>query len=189
MQNGKSTNENAVHQYKKTSFKAGQILPDAPEGGWEATCLKGKTRVKPTKDGDPMVSFVFRLDTADDDKNEHAQGTQLTKRIILANETSKLPAFAKRRTKMDLRALAEACGFDLDIIPENLVEDGDDQETVEAKLRPFIEAVEGQTMQVWTTHRDDKRNPGQKDVEIHFSKPGAAYGAPTTLSSRDNDDE
>jgi len=188
LNNGKS-NE-SVHQYKKTSFKAGTILPDAPEGEFEATCLRGKTRIKPTQAGDPMVIFTFRLDTAADEKNEHVQGTtQLPKMIILANETSKLPAFVKRRTKLELRSLADQGEFDLDIIPEDLVEDNDGQEEVEAKLQPFVEAVEGKTFTVWLTHRDDNRNPGQKQVEIHFSKPGAAYGAPVTLASRDSDDE
>lgn len=191
--NGRSdqnTNQGVVNQYKRTTFNANVILPDAPIGEWEATAIKGKAKVKATQNGDPYVLFSFRLDKAADEENEFAQGTVLTKMLVLGGDTSKLPAFAKRNTKLELRALANQAGFDLDIVPQEVVEsDEDTQEMIEARLRPFIDAVEGNAFTIWTTHRDDKRNLGQKQVDIHFSKPGSAFGAPAGLAARDSDDE
>jgi len=183
--------------YKKTSFEAGKILPDAPAGSWRGSFLAGKTTVKPTQSGDPMVTFTFRLEVANEEENEASVPTQLPARFILASDKgSSLPAFAKRNTKLELRALAAQLGFDLDIIPTEIVTDEiaemspeDANEAIRAALQPFIDAVEGQEADAWTTLRDDKRNPGQKQVDLHFSKPGSAYGKGGSVASRDEDEE
>ena len=189
MQNGSSDGSGAVlaGNYKRGSFQAGTILPDAPVGEWATTVLRGKTRVSPTKNGDPMITFQVRLDTAAEEDNESSQGTQLPLRVIITDDRDgKTPAFAKRRTKMLLRSLADQCGFDLDILPS---EWGDTEEAVKAAFAPFIAAVEGSNLQVWTTHRERKGEAGVIDVDVNLTKPGSAFGPGTGLGSRATDDE
>lgn len=186
MGNNSNGSSEGVIQYKRGSFDAGTILPDAPVGGWDATVVRGKTTVKPTKNGDPMITFQVRLDLAYEEDNETFQGTQLPLRVIITDDRDgKTPAFAKKRTKALLRNLAAQCGFDLDIVAR---EWGDTADAVQAAFQPFINAVEGNNLEVWTTHRERKGEPGVIDVDINLTKPGSAFGAGGGLASRDDDE-
>lgn len=178
MGNSSNGSGEATLQYRKIKFEAGRILPDAPAGEWQATVVRGKSRVSPTKNGDPMITFQVRLDKAEDEANESFEGTQLPLRVILVDDADGgTPAFAKRRTKMLLRELSAQCSFDLDIVPNEL---GDTQAEVESALKPFINAVEGSGLNIWTTLSDDRQDPTIKRVDVHLSRPGSSYGGGQT---------
>lgn len=166
--------------YKRIgSYTADTIAPDAPEGGWQVNALAGKTKIKPTASGDPMVTFQFRLTEADEDNNESYTGTQLVARVIFYSEddTTVNPR-AKKMNKQRLHELCRAAKVDLNVIPTG------PWENPEEALTPFVEAVEGAGLiQAYTVHRTNK-DTGMKDVELQFKKPGTFT---TPGSSRGND--
>lgn len=189
MQNGNGNT--TIRNNKRIAYNASAILPDAPEGEWQATVVRGKSKVSVTKEGEgnPMVTFNFRLDTAETEDNATYQGTTLPKYIsFVADNDGSIPAFAKRNTKMDLRALSAECGFDLAIIPDEM---SLDVEELKAQLAPFIDAVEGKSFTIWTKHRDDRRNPGLKQVDVVLTRPGSSFGggASSTLARAEDEDE
>lgn len=185
MQNGK---QETTLSYKKTSFKAGVILPDAPAGEWEVTIVRDKTTIKPDKNGSPMVTFTMRLDTAAEESNESFQGTTLPFRVFfLSDEDNSVQSFRKNRGKRDLAVLADNCGFDLDIIPDSIGGEEPSDESVKEDLAAFVEAVEGKSFTAWTSIRPNK-DTNEPMVNISLTKPGAAYGAPAAVA-RSNDDE
>lgn len=177
-----------VITYKKVTHSPGAIPLDAPAGGWDGEFLQGKTKVKPSSKGDPMVTFQLKITGADEEANEGCvDGRVLFVRVMLyADGDTSVHRYAKTQSAKLERGLAAACKFDLNIIPKDLP---NNQEELEAALRPFIEAVEGNSVHFWTTLRDDNRNPGQKQTDVHFSKPGAAFGGQGLSSRHDDDDD
>jgi hypothetical protein len=181
MDNGKSSQ--AVHQYKKVQFNASEIPMDAPAGEWEFTAVRGKTTVKPIQSGAsagyPMVTFQLRIDGAAETENEAYKGTQLPFRItIVSDNDGAIPGWMKRRAKLQLRALADACGFDLDIIPNNI--------SGEEDLAAFINAVEGNTFTGYTTA--SRREGWEHTVDVSLTKPGA-FGAASAGATPSRDEE
>lgn len=158
--NGRSM---TTHQYNKVTFNASVLLPSVPEGEWEVTILNGKTRVSPTKNGDPMITFVARLDTAENEDNEHCQGEQLFFRIMFPDQADPSKSRFVNMQKRKLRDLANSLGISLDLIPDTI-------ENPESDFRPFIEAVEGKSGTAWTRHSKNKQT-GETDVELEFAAP------------------
>lgn len=160
-----------VRDYKRIGgYNADTIAPDAPEGGWQVTALTGKTKVKPTAGGDPMVTFQFKLTEADDDRNEAYLGVNLFVRVIFYDDQdTTVSARAKSMNKTRLQDLCRAASIDMSIIPN----DEESWKNPEAALQPFVDAIEGKTFQGYTSHRKNKENPGLTDVELGFRKPGS----------------
>lgn len=169
-------------KYNKVKFDPNFVRPDAPEGEWEATIVRGKSKVAPVQSGnnqgDPMLSIQVRLDSAADEANEHAQGTILTKRIMFPDDSNpKTKVFVSRRSKQDYNDLCRATGTDPDIRPVEM-------EDPEEDLKPLIEAVEGKSITMWTSHR--KKPDGSISVEVNFRAPGSFN---TPAGGRDSDEE
>ena len=158
-----STNSESTHQYNKVTFGA-EILPDAPEGEWAATIVRGRSKVSPTKNKDPMLTINVKLDRAEDAENESSQGTTLPVRFIFGDDNGK-NRWMTNRTKKELNAICSQLGLDPDIYA--LSADKDPGEC----LAPFIELLEGREVQCWTTHRVNKQD-GRTETNITFSKPG-----------------
>ena len=171
-----SSNGTAVLEYNPTKF-GNEILPDAPEGGWEMTILRGKSKVGPTKNKDPMLTISVKLDRADEDENESAQGTQLTVRFIFGDDSG-ARKWALNRTKRELNAV---CGqLDLDPGAYTLSGTRDPGE----QRAGFIQLIEGKSLKGYTTHRVNKQT-GFKETNVTFVRPSQYAGAANVAASDD----
>lgn len=169
----------------KIQFKPRQLSheqrPDAPEGKWEMSIPKGKSKVVQTaadKGGDPGILIMVRLDKADEEKNESFQGSFIGVRLYFydqGNPDKRKGANANLRTAIDL---AEACELDVkDVYPDEI----NDVEDLEA----IIEKLEGKKFEAWTIHRQGTMPNGDTtiNVDVRFKEPGAG------LRTRSSEDE
>jgi hypothetical protein len=174
-----STNGAQKLQFKprKTST---EIQPDAPEGGWKARIVKGKSKVTVTQNGDPRLVVPMKLETAHEEKNEKFQGVEVQFGAIVFDDADDSKRRAANINKRELRALIEACGEDFaDVYPTSVESAAD--------FDPIIEAIEGKTLDVWTVHSSYTAASGEEvnKIEIRFKKPG---GGLVTKSSDDEDE-
>ena len=169
-------NGTQTHDDKKLSWKprklSKEILPDAPEGEWEARIPKGKSKVTVTQKGDPRILISFKLEKAADEENEKFQGAEVTFSAIIFDEEDPDRRRASNMMKGRLRALCEWAGVELaDVFPEECNSPED--------FKALFDAVEGSTGTVWTVHSKRKAESGEEmtDTEVRFSKPGGGAQA------------
>lgn len=176
-------------QEAKIAFKprtlAHEQRPDAPEGKWEMSIPKGKSRIVQTaaeKGGDPGLLIMVRLDKADDEKNESFQGSLLPIRLYFydqENPEKRKGANMMLRNAMDL---AEACELELkDVYPDEIRDVGD--------LQDILDKLEGKRFDGWTTHRRGSMPNGDPtlNVDIRFKEPGT--GLQTSRADADEEEE
>lgn len=176
MANGTAT-QDAKMKFKPRKT-ATEVKPDAPEGEWEVVIPKGKCKKVVSQNEDPGVRVAFQLKVAADEKNETFQGTILYQGIYFYDEAD---GEKRRAANMSLgfaKGLCEATGVDFDEVYPKAVNTLDD-------LDPFVEALEGQKLTIWTVHRPGKSASGEPilNIDIRFKKPGSS------LVTKGNDDE
>jgi hypothetical protein len=174
MNNG-TTTERRLSWKPRTSSK--EIVPDAPEGEWEASIPKGKIKVTSTQKQDPRLLIPFRLDKAADKANESYQGATVPLSIIFFDEEDPERIKAANMMKVRLRAACEALGVDYDEVYPETIETEEDFNAIK-------DAFEGKSATIWTVHTSRKTENGETivDTDIRFSKPGRA-------SARHEDEE
>jgi hypothetical protein len=173
-----STNSTPKVKFKPRTTSP-ELQPDAPEGGWTARVVKGKSKVLTTKAGDPRLVMTLKLEKAHEDENEKFQGVEVQFAAIIYDDNDATKSRAANINKRDLRAFIEGCGGDFaDVYPTSVASDED--------FEPIIEACEGQTLDVWTVHDSYKANSGEtvNQVKVQFRKPGSA-----SLINKDDEDE
>jgi hypothetical protein len=162
-----------------------EIQPDAPEGEWGALIPKGRTKITttaPEKGGDPVINWEFKLEKAEDEKNEHFQGQVITTRSTFYDASDSNRRKAANMQLTWLRSLCEACDVEFsEVYPEELSSPDD--------LTPPIDAIEGKRITIWTVHRKSQSASGEDmvNVDIRFKKPGA--GLVTKTDADDDDDK
>jgi hypothetical protein len=179
MANGTQTQE------KKLQFKprksSTEIQPDAPEGEWESLIPKGKCKVLVTQKGDPRLIIPFKLEKAEDEKNEPFQGSEVSMSIIIFDDADPEKRRGANMMKGRLRALCEAADLDFGEVYPTEVNDASD-------FDPLFRALEGKRLTVWTVHTKRTAESGEEvtDTEVRFKKPGAGL---VTKGASDDDDE
>jgi hypothetical protein len=173
-------------QAQKIQFKprktVTEIQPDAPEGEWEVTIPKGRSKIfatAPEKGGDPGINWEFKLLKAEDEKNESFQGSTINQRTTFYDQSDSARRKAANMQLQWMRGLCEACDVDFsEVYPESL-ESSDD-------LSPLIDALEGKSLTIWTVHRKSTTASGEEmlNVDIRFKKPGAGL-----VSKTEDDDD
>lgn len=176
-------------QESKLNFKPRKISheqrPDAPEGKWEASIPKGKSKpvtTAPEKGGDPGMLLSIKLDKADDEKNESFQGAIIPLRIYFYDQSDpdkRRGANANLRTATEL---SEALELELsEIYPDEIKSEQD--------LWDIIEKLEGKHFDVWTVHRKSTMPNGDAtiNVDLRFKEPGA--GLQTRKIDEDEEEE
>lgn len=180
MANGTQTTSGSKIQFKPRKL-ATEIQPDAPEGGWEATIPKGKSKIFQTaadKGGDPGVSIAFKLEKANEEANEPFQGSIVNQRVTFYDQADPDRRKAANMNLQFMRNMCEAMDIEFDeVYPANLTSPDD--------LAPFLNAIEGQKVDIWTVHRNSVMGNGESviNVDIRFKKPGAG------LVSKDADED
>ena len=161
-----------------------EIQPDAPEGEWEALIPKGRCKIfvtAPEKGADPGINIEFKLEKAEDEKNETFQGSTVNNRCTFYDQTDSARRKAANMQLQWMRGLCEALDIDFgEIYPEEL-NDADD-------LVPLVNAIEGKRLKIWTVHRKSTAASGEEmlNVDIRFKKPGAGL---VTKTGEDDDEE
>ena len=143
MANGTATQE------KKLAFKprktSTEIQPDAPEGEWQARIPKGKCKCLVTQKGDPRLIIPFKLEKAEDEKNESHEGSEVSLSIIVFDDEDPAKRRGANMMKSRLRALCEAVDVDWTEVYPTEVNDTSDFDAL-------FSALEGKTLTVWTIH-------------------------------------
>ena len=163
---------------RKTST---EIVPDAPEGEWESRIPKGKCKMTVTQKGDPRLIIPFKLEKADDEKNEPFQGSEVSMSIIVFDEEDNEKRRGANMMKGRLRALCEAVEVDWEELYPTEVSKAED-------FDPLFRALEGKTLTIWTVHTTRTNDSGETitDTEVRFKKPGAGL---VTKGAVSDDDE
>ena len=163
---------------RKTST---EIVPDAPEGEWESRIPKGKCKMTVTQKGDPRLIIPFKLEKADDEKNEPFQGSEVSMSIIVFDEEDNEKRRGANMMKGRLRALCEAVEVDWEELYPTEVSKAED-------FDPLFRALEGKTLTIWTVHTTRTNDSGETitDTEVRFKKPGA--GLVNRDDSEDSDE-
>jgi hypothetical protein len=121
----------------------------------------------PEKGGDPGVTWEFKLEKAEDKKNEHFQGSTITQRSTFYDEADSNRRKAANMQLTWLRSLCEACDVEFsEVYPAELTSSDD--------LTALIDAIEGKRITIWTVHRKSQTTSGEDmvNVDIRFKKPG-----------------
>jgi hypothetical protein len=164
-------------EYKPVNnFDVNEIAPDAPEGEWKATIPRGKCKVQPTREEKlPMIIVPIRLESTDEsgEEFEKALGTELSVFLVFGGRTAQGERMAKRRIK----EVCEAADVDTDVIPKKITDPPND-------LDPFIRALEGKKLTVWTRVQT-RKDTGEDTTEILFRDPNQAL----RRADQDDDDE
>lgn len=161
-----------------------EIQPDAPEGQWDVLIPKGRSKISataPEKGGDPVITWEFKLEKADDEKNESFQGSTINQRSTFYDQADSARRKAANMQLTWIRGLCEACEVEFsEVYPEEL-NDADD-------LTPLVDALEGKRLTIWTVHRKSTTASGEEmlNVDIRFKKPGA--GLVSKTADDDNED-
>jgi len=185
MANGTQTQGGGSKIQFKPRKLATEIQPDAPEGGWEAIIPKGKSKIFQTaadKGGDPGISIAFKLDKAMEEANENFQGSIVNGRVTFYDQSDADRRKAANMNLQFMKNMCEAMDIEFDeVYPANLNSPDD--------LAPFLNAIEGQKVDIWTVHRESTMGNGEKviNVDIRFKKPGAGLVSKTDDDDADNE--
>jgi hypothetical protein len=156
-------------------------IPDAPEGEWEARIPKGKCKVLVTQKGDPRLIIPFKLEKAEDEKNESFQGSEVQMSVIIFDDADNEKRRGANMMKDRLRNLCNAVDVDFgDVYPTDIEDD--------TSFKPLFGALEGKTLTIWTVHTTRQNESGETltDTEIRFKKPGSGL---VTKGANDDEDE
>ena len=168
---------------KKRSWKprktSTEIKPDAPDDEWEDPIPKGKCKVLVTQKGDPRLVIPFKLVTANDEKNESHQGSEVSVSIIIFDDEDPEKRRGANMMKTRLRNLCNALDVDFGEVYPTEVNSEED-------FDPLFAAIEGQKLTVWTVNSkriNESTGEEQTDTDVRFSKPGSG------LATKGKDDE
>jgi len=182
MANGTSTQS----QDKKLNIRptriSKEIRPDAPEGEWKFSIPRNKGKIRPTRNGDPMLIVPFRLDKAEDEKNESFQGTEVSTMVVFFSEEDASKRRAANMSLLRLRSLCEAVEIDFDEVPD---------EITEKSLKTFLELLEGKRGTCWTKHttrKDEQSGEDVTNVDVLFKDPNKS-GLSTRSADKDEEEE
>ena len=171
---------------KKLQFKprksSTENIPDAPEGEWEALIPKGKCKVTVTQKLDPRLIIPFKLEKAEDEKNETFLGSEVSMSVIIFDDSDNEKRRGANMMKDRLRNLCNACDVDFgDVYPTDIESEED--------FKPLFSALEGKRLTIWTIHTTRQNDSGETitDTEIRFKKPGS--GLVTKGADADDDDK
>ena len=177
MANGMHTQEKRI-QFKKRATVT-QILPDAPEGGWDAIIPKGSCQIS-EKNGDPVLSFKIKLVKAHEEANESSQGVELRQRITFYDPADHERKGAGSMNYRFARGLCKAVDADFEEVYPTTIESSDD-------LQKLAGAIEGTEFEMWTVHRKSQFNgEDMVNVDVRFAKPGAGL---VTKGADDEDED
>jgi hypothetical protein len=184
MANGTSTHNGDKKLAWKPRKTSTEIKPDAPEGEWEALIPKGKCKVLVTQNGDPRLLIPFKLVTANDDRNEAHQGSEVTFSVIIFDDEDAEKRRGANMMKTRLRSLCNALDIDFgEVYPTEVNEPSD--------FDPLFAAIEGKRITIWTTHSkrlNAQTGEEQTDTEVRFAKPGSGLKTVSKDSDEDEDD-
>jgi hypothetical protein len=155
------------------SFDVDALPPDLPAGKWEFEIDKCDVRATSAEKGsNPMLSFKYKVKSADDETNESYVGKSVDEVIVFyGNEADNLRA--AKMSKVKLRQLCELLEM-VDEIPRSITEES---------LEEFAEALRGKEFTAWTTVR--KMESGEERTNVQYVEPGGGL----KLSSSTDDDE
>lgn len=163
-----------------------EIRPDAPDGEWEFKIPKGKSKVKVTQKGDPMIVIGLKLVKAMDEKNEAHQGSEITFSFIVYDAED---AEKRRAANMhNARLLAFADNVDIDLTkcwPKELTGSVDD-------FQEFFDEIEGKSGTCWTKNGMERQQNGEETnrTEVLFKDPNkSGLAGQKALASADSDDD
>lgn len=181
MANGTQTHEKKI-QFKPRKTVT-EILPDAPEGGWDMLIPKGSVKLTQTaaeKGGDPVLNLAIKLVKAHEEANESYQGVSLRQRITFYDQTDTERRGAATMNYRFAKGLCDALELDFsDVYPSEITSSDD--------LLPFIAAIEGKPFEAWTVHRKSEYNgETMVNIDVRFKKPGVGL---VTKSAEDDDEE
>jgi hypothetical protein len=170
---------------KKLAFKprksSTENIPDAPEGEWEARIPKGKCKTLVTQKGDPRLIIPFKLEKAEDEKNETFLGSEVSMSVIIFDDADNEKRRGANMMKDRLRSLCNAVDVDFgDVYPTSIESEED--------FKPLYSALEGKTLTIWTIHTTRTNDSGETitDTEIRFKKPGSGL---VTKGAEGDEDE
>ena len=135
-----------------------QDVPDLPDGHWKFA-VKAKTgATKPESGAYPMLTFEMTVTESLGDQDR--TGAKIFQRAIFYPPSHK----AYRMQRPTIVAFSEASGAQVDT--SSLNESPPSWES----LVPWVDAIEEQELEFWTTSKKDKN--GQWQLNLHNSEPG-----------------
>jgi hypothetical protein len=181
MANGTSTQQDKKLNIRPTRISK-ELRPDAPEGEWKFSIPRSKSKIRSTRNGDPMLVVAIKLDKAEDEKNESFQGSEVSTMIVFFPGDDASKRRAANMTLLRLRSLCDAIEVDFDEVPD---------EITERSLGEFLSTIEGKRGTCWTKHsmREDPQSGEQMtNVDVLFKDPNKS-GLRTSAAGADDEDE
>ncbi len=176
--NGMQTAEKKLVFKKRSTVQ--KILPDAPEGGWDAIIPKGSCKIL-DRNGDPGINFEVQLVRAHEEANESSQKLSLRQRLTFYDPVAEpnRKGAANQQFRF-LRGLCKAIDVNFEEVYPKEIGTSDD-------LLPLSAALEGKSFEMWTSHRATEYNgEAMINVDIRFVKPGLSL---VTKSSEDEEED